>query len=135
MHIRPIFLMICAYIQQPLRHGVYTNSTPSHSVVMPIIHMWLQDEVYHIRQTQRFCAGSFEYDPMITTLPGVYIVGVLWSQTLRLTSWVPALLYSTPPLPVVWHRTASLIIEDIARIYCQHNRTRLKNAHDLPNSL
>jgi DIE2/ALG10 family len=68
----------------------------------------MQDEVYHVRQTQRFCAGSLEYDPMITTFPGVYIVGVAWSQTLRLISWAPALLYSTPPLPMVQHRTAQL---------------------------
>jgi DIE2/ALG10 family len=63
--------------------------------------MHMQDEVYHVRQTQRFCTGSLEYDPMITTFPGVYLVGVLWSQALRLISWGPALLYSTPPLPMV----------------------------------
>ena len=57
--------------------------------------------MYHVRQTQRFCTGSLQYDPMITTFPGVYVVGVIWSQALRLISWAPALLYSTPPLPKV----------------------------------
>ena len=64
--------------------------------------------MYHVRQTQRFCTGSLKYDPMITTFPGVYIVGVAWSQTLRLISWAPALLYSAPPLPMVQHCTARL---------------------------
>lgn len=65
----------------------------------PILQM--QDEVYHVRQTQRFCTGDLEYDPMITTFPGVYVVGVLWARALQLLSWASALLHGTPPLPMV----------------------------------
>uniref|UniRef100_UPI00358F0722 dol-P-Glc:Glc(2)Man(9)GlcNAc(2)-PP-Dol alpha-1,2-glucosyltransferase-like n=1 Tax=Myxine glutinosa TaxID=7769 RepID=UPI00358F0722 len=32
------------------------------------------DEIFHVPQAQRFCAGSFQqWDPMITTLPGLYL--------------------------------------------------------------
>ncbi|XP_043964238.1 dol-P-Glc:Glc(2)Man(9)GlcNAc(2)-PP-Dol alpha-1,2-glucosyltransferase [Gambusia affinis] len=35
------------------------------------------DEVFHIPQAQRYCRGKFkEWDPMITTLPGLYLVSV-----------------------------------------------------------
>jgi DIE2/ALG10 family len=63
--------------------------------------MRLQDEVFHIRQTQRFCTGNLDYDSMITTFPGVYILGVIWSLVLRLVSWGPAVLSGTSPLPMV----------------------------------
>ncbi|XP_060050627.1 dol-P-Glc:Glc(2)Man(9)GlcNAc(2)-PP-Dol alpha-1,2-glucosyltransferase isoform X7 [Erinaceus europaeus] len=35
------------------------------------------DEVFHLPQAQRFCQGHFtEWDPMITTLPGLYLLSV-----------------------------------------------------------
>ncbi|XP_074050956.1 ATP-binding cassette sub-family D member 2 isoform X2 [Macrotis lagotis] len=34
------------------------------------------DEIFHLPQAQRFCWGSFQWDPMITTLPGLYLVSV-----------------------------------------------------------
>ncbi|KAM9824012.1 dol-P-Glc:Glc(2)Man(9)GlcNAc(2)-PP-Dol alpha-1,2-glucosyltransferase [Neosynchiropus ocellatus] len=35
------------------------------------------DEVFHIPQAQKYCQGKFnEWDPMITTLPGLYLVSV-----------------------------------------------------------
>jgi DIE2/ALG10 family len=69
--------------------------------ITPPARMRLQDEVFHVRQTQRFCTGNLEYDPMITTFPGVYIVGVCWALALHFISWGAAILASTPPLPMV----------------------------------
>ncbi|XP_012732565.1 dol-P-Glc:Glc(2)Man(9)GlcNAc(2)-PP-Dol alpha-1,2-glucosyltransferase [Fundulus heteroclitus] len=35
------------------------------------------DEIFHVPQAQRYCEGKFnEWDPMITTLPGLYLVSV-----------------------------------------------------------
>ncbi|XP_056434295.1 dol-P-Glc:Glc(2)Man(9)GlcNAc(2)-PP-Dol alpha-1,2-glucosyltransferase [Gadus macrocephalus] len=35
------------------------------------------DEVFHVPQAQKYCQGRFnEWDPMITTLPGLYLVSV-----------------------------------------------------------
>eukprot|EP00051_Salpingoeca_urceolata_P011421 m.141451 g.141451 ORF g.141451 m.141451 type:complete len:138 (-) comp17115_c0_seq6:75-488(-) len=35
----------------------------------------LQDEIFHVPQTNLYCRGNFSYwDPMITTLPGTYVV-------------------------------------------------------------
>ncbi|XP_063073955.1 dol-P-Glc:Glc(2)Man(9)GlcNAc(2)-PP-Dol alpha-1,2-glucosyltransferase [Engraulis encrasicolus] len=35
------------------------------------------DEIFHVPQAQKFCEGKFyEWDPMITTLPGLYLVSV-----------------------------------------------------------
>uniref|UniRef100_A0A2R8VJX4 Dol-P-Glc:Glc(2)Man(9)GlcNAc(2)-PP-Dol alpha-1,2-glucosyltransferase n=1 Tax=Mus musculus TaxID=10090 RepID=A0A2R8VJX4_MOUSE len=37
------------------------------------------DEIFHLPQAQRYCEGRFslsQWDPMITTLPGLYLVSV-----------------------------------------------------------
>ncbi|KAK2858853.1 hypothetical protein Q5P01_003473 [Channa striata] len=35
------------------------------------------DEVFHVPQAQKYCQGKFnEWDPMITTLPGLYLISV-----------------------------------------------------------
>ncbi|XP_029968798.1 dol-P-Glc:Glc(2)Man(9)GlcNAc(2)-PP-Dol alpha-1,2-glucosyltransferase [Salarias fasciatus] len=35
------------------------------------------DEVFHVPQAQKYCQGRFnEWDPMITTLPGLYLISV-----------------------------------------------------------
>ncbi|XP_030643074.1 dol-P-Glc:Glc(2)Man(9)GlcNAc(2)-PP-Dol alpha-1,2-glucosyltransferase [Chanos chanos] len=35
------------------------------------------DEIFHVPQAQRYCQGKFsEWDPMITTLPGLYLVSI-----------------------------------------------------------
>lgn len=40
------------------------------------------DEIFHIPQAQRYCAGDFAspYDPKLTTPPGLYAVSVLLSR-------------------------------------------------------
>ena len=40
--------------------------------------MPFQDEVFHVRQTQHYCAGNWTvWDPKITTLPGLYLLSAL----------------------------------------------------------
>ncbi|XP_028810579.1 dol-P-Glc:Glc(2)Man(9)GlcNAc(2)-PP-Dol alpha-1,2-glucosyltransferase isoform X1 [Denticeps clupeoides] len=35
------------------------------------------DEIFHVPQAQKYCEGKFnEWDPMITTLPGLYLISV-----------------------------------------------------------
>jgi len=35
------------------------------------------DEIFHVPQAQKFCAGNYsEWDPKITTLPGLYLISV-----------------------------------------------------------
>lgn len=39
-----------------------------------------QDEVFHVRQAQLYCAGRFhDWDPKITTPPGLYLLSYLFS--------------------------------------------------------
>ena len=36
----------------------------------------MQDEWFHVPQTQRYCRGDYEHwDPKITTFPGLYLLG------------------------------------------------------------
>ncbi|XP_050412471.1 putative Dol-P-Glc:Glc(2)Man(9)GlcNAc(2)-PP-Dol alpha-1,2-glucosyltransferase [Patella vulgata] len=43
------------------------------------------DEIFHVPQAKRFCDGNYSYwDPMITTLPGLYIVSVVILKPLSL---------------------------------------------------
>ena len=38
----------------------------------------MQDEPFHVSQTQKYCDGRYgEWDPKITTFPGLYILGTL----------------------------------------------------------
>ncbi|KAK6030736.1 DIE2/ALG10 family protein, partial [Ostertagia ostertagi] len=34
------------------------------------------DEIFHVRQTRKYCAGNWSWDPMITTPPALYILGI-----------------------------------------------------------
>lgn len=38
------------------------------------------DEIFHLRQCQRYCHGNYEWDTKITTPPGLYILGVLFTR-------------------------------------------------------
>ena len=43
----------------------------------------LQDEVFHIPQTQRYCRGKFtHWDSKITTLPGTYVLAAAYARSL-----------------------------------------------------
>ncbi|KAK2101741.1 glucosyltransferase [Saguinus oedipus] len=46
------------------------------------------DEIFHLPQAQRYCEGHFslsQWDPMITTLPGLYLVSV---GVVKPASWI-----------------------------------------------
>lgn len=44
----------------------------------------MQDEPFHVPQTQRYCKGNFvEWDPKITTFPGLYLIGAAWAKLLH----------------------------------------------------
>ncbi|CAI8027872.1 Dol-P-Glc:Glc(2)Man(9)GlcNAc(2)-PP-Dol alpha-1,2-glucosyltransferase [Geodia barretti] len=39
------------------------------------------DEIFHVPQAQNYCVGDYSHwDPMITTLPGLYLSSVLWVE-------------------------------------------------------
>jgi alpha-1,2-glucosyltransferase len=38
------------------------------------------DEIFHLRQCQRYCHGNYEWDTKITTPPGLYILGVMFTR-------------------------------------------------------
>eukprot|EP00249_Psilotum_nudum_P015965 c255_g1_i1 orf=129-1709(+) len=57
------------------------------------------DEIFHIPQTQQYCQGDFRrWDPMITTLPGLYYISLLYTSALHLGFWVLGLKSSLPDL-------------------------------------
>lgn len=64
----------------PLSPAAHVPTTPR-----PCPAACLQDEPFHVPQTQAYCAGRWgEWDPKITTFPGLYLVGVAWAAALRL---------------------------------------------------
>jgi hypothetical protein len=49
-----------------------------------------QDEPFHVKQTRQYCAGNWaDWDPKITTFPGLYVVAVAYARLLQLaaSSW------------------------------------------------
>ncbi|XP_066490224.1 dol-P-Glc:Glc(2)Man(9)GlcNAc(2)-PP-Dol alpha-1,2-glucosyltransferase isoform X1 [Tiliqua scincoides] len=55
------------------------------------------DEAFHAQQARRFCRGRFrQWDPMITTLPGLYLVSVgLVKPAAWLFGWSESVICST----------------------------------------
>ncbi len=52
----------------------------------------LQDEIFHVPQTQRYCAGKWtEWDSKITTFPGLYFLGVPFGRAARALATVRGL--------------------------------------------
>ena len=59
-------------------------------------------------QAQRYCAGRFsEWDPKITTLPGLYLVGAVWARVVavpaRLLGWQVSGWQACLDLQLSWH--------------------------------
>jgi hypothetical protein len=45
----------------------------------------IQDEIFHIPQTQQYCQGEFaKWDPKITTFPGTYMLGTAYAYAVKL---------------------------------------------------
>ncbi|XP_036373761.1 dol-P-Glc:Glc(2)Man(9)GlcNAc(2)-PP-Dol alpha-1,2-glucosyltransferase [Megalops cyprinoides] len=58
------------------------------------------DEIFHVPQAQKYCQGKFsEWDPMITTLPGLYLVSVgVIKPLVWLAGWTGEVVCSTAML-------------------------------------
>lgn len=58
------------------------------------------DETFHVPQAQAFCAGSFrQWDPMITTLPGLYLISIgIVKPAAWLFGWPGSVICSTAML-------------------------------------
>ncbi|CAK9439122.1 uncharacterized protein LODBEIA_P33460 [Lodderomyces beijingensis] len=66
--------------------GFIFNYTAKH-VQYPFI-----DEIFHLRQCQAYCSYNFKHwDHKITTPPGLYILGFLYSKTIELATGVAQL--------------------------------------------
>ena len=62
----------------------------------------MQDEPFHVPQTQRYCAGRWrEWDPKITTFPGLYLFGAALGRLVHAVQRlvVPLLSGGAPPAP------------------------------------
>ncbi|KAK1790536.1 hypothetical protein P4O66_014425 [Electrophorus voltai] len=61
------------------------------------------DEIFHVPQAQKYCEGKFnEWDPMITTLPGLYLVSVgVIKPLVWLADWTGDVVCSTAMLRFV----------------------------------
>ncbi|XP_060699173.1 dol-P-Glc:Glc(2)Man(9)GlcNAc(2)-PP-Dol alpha-1,2-glucosyltransferase isoform X2 [Hemiscyllium ocellatum] len=61
------------------------------------------DEIFHVPQAQRYCDGRFsEWDPMITTLPGLYLVSTgIIKPVSWLMGWTGSVVCSTGMLRFV----------------------------------
>ncbi|XP_043944324.1 putative Dol-P-Glc:Glc(2)Man(9)GlcNAc(2)-PP-Dol alpha-1,2-glucosyltransferase [Protopterus annectens] len=55
------------------------------------------DELFHVSQAQKYCDGKFtEWDPMITTLPGMYLMSVgMLQPVVWLLKWKQSIVCST----------------------------------------
>ena len=53
------------------------------------------DEIFHLRQCQTYCDYKFtQWDDKITTPPGLYIIGFVYSKLIELVSGYPACMDS-----------------------------------------
>ncbi|KAJ1355748.1 hypothetical protein KIN20_013282 [Parelaphostrongylus tenuis] len=51
-----------------------------HGLLVSIVYRYLpepyMDEIFHIRQTRKYCNGNWSWDPMITTPPALYVLSM-----------------------------------------------------------
>lgn len=51
-----------------------------HGLLVTIVYRYLpepyMDEIFHIRQTRKYCNGNWSWDPMITTPPALYVLSM-----------------------------------------------------------
>lgn len=68
---------VLVYRHVPEPYMVQQQATPTQAT---------QDEEFHVGQAARYCQGHWDqWDPKITTFPGLYIVAVPWLRILDLT--------------------------------------------------
>ncbi|CAJ0593233.1 unnamed protein product [Cylicocyclus nassatus] len=63
-----------------------------HAALVHIVYRYVpepyMDEIFHIRQTRRYCNGDWTWDPMITTPPALYLLGMPFCGFERYTNSV-----------------------------------------------
>ena len=78
-------------------------------------HARVQDEVFHVPQTQQYCRGNYEaWDPKITTLPGTYALVAAVARVVHPLGWVRVFSHAMCPVKLEirlactarWCRTA-----------------------------
>ena len=61
--------------------------TSSKWIFTRLIPFYFKDEIFHIPQVQKYCAGDFTYwDKKITTFPGLYLVSLVFHGLLSFSS-------------------------------------------------
>ena len=75
-------------LRQPM-HGGMTFLSPRIALLINLnrdVDSYM-DEIFHVPKAQRFCSGDFSnYDPKITTPPGLYILSLLMYKSIRIFS-------------------------------------------------
>ncbi|VDN22100.1 unnamed protein product [Cylicostephanus goldi] len=63
-----------------------------HAALVNVVYRYVpepyMDEIFHIRQTRRYCNGDWTWDPMITTPPALYLLGMPFCGFERYTNSV-----------------------------------------------
>ncbi|KAK9239084.1 alpha-2-glucosyltransferase Alg10 [Lipomyces kononenkoae] len=74
----------------PLQSVLIVVSAAIFAVTCQIVPDSYLDEVFHIPQTQQYCAGHYDvWDDKITTPPGLYYLGVIYARALSLFTTSP----------------------------------------------
>ncbi|KHJ80659.1 hypothetical protein OESDEN_19663 [Oesophagostomum dentatum] len=51
-----------------------------HALLVHLVYRYVpepyMDEIFHVRQTRNYCNGNWTWDPMITTPPALYFLGM-----------------------------------------------------------
>ncbi|XP_068966493.1 dol-P-Glc:Glc(2)Man(9)GlcNAc(2)-PP-Dol alpha-1,2-glucosyltransferase [Bombus flavifrons] len=73
------------YVQKVLMSLIFLCITQLFIYLNHVQPYYFIDEVFHVPQTLRYCAGNFtQWDPKITTLPGLYLIATLILSPLKL---------------------------------------------------
>lgn len=73
---------LLALIQYGISLALATWAFDAINRMVPHVYM---DELFHVRQTVKYCQGHFDqWDPKITTPPGLYYLGWAYAQALKL---------------------------------------------------
>ncbi|KAK9364054.1 alpha-2-glucosyltransferase Alg10 [Lipomyces starkeyi] len=74
----------------PLQSVLILASAAIFAVICQIVPDSYLDEVFHVPQTQQYCAGHYDvWDDKITTPPGLYYLGVIYTRILSLFTTSP----------------------------------------------
>ncbi|CAD7696204.1 unnamed protein product [Ostreobium quekettii] len=88
------------------------------------------DEIFHIPQTQRYCAGEFwAWDPKITTLPGFHLLGAAWGSSLGYFLGSLGILSEEGPCSTTLLRAmnSALLIANARLLYLIHAKVQTHN--------